>query len=93
MDKKLRIGVLGAGYLGKIHLSLLKESKHFDLVGFYDTKTQIAAKTSREFGYQSFSDINQLLKAVDVVDIVTPTNTHFKLAKKALQNGLHVFFW
>lgn len=91
MDKKLRIGVLGAGYLGKIHLSLLKESKHFDLVGFYDTKTQIAAKISREFGYQSFSDINQLLKAVDVVDIVTPTHTHFELAKKALQNGLHVF--
>ena len=91
MDKKLRIGVLGAGYLGKIHLSLLKESKHFDLVGFYDTKTQIAAKISREFGYQSFSDINQLLQAVDVVDIVTPTNTHFELAKKALQNGLHVF--
>ena len=91
MDKKLRIGVLGAGYLGKIHLNLLKESKHFDLVGFYDTKTQIAAKISREFGYQSFSDINQLLKAVDVVDIVTPTHTHFELAKKALQNGLHVF--
>ena len=91
MDKKLRIGVLGAGYLGKIHLSLLKESKHFDLVGFYDTKTQIAAKISREFGYQSFSDINQLLQAVDVVDIVTPTHTHFELAKKALQNGLHVF--
>ncbi|MEC7617396.1 MAG: Gfo/Idh/MocA family oxidoreductase, partial [Bacteroidota bacterium] len=85
------IGVLGAGYLGKIHLSLLKESKHFDLVGFYDTKTQIAAKISREFGYQSFSDINQLLQAVDVVDIVTPTHTHFELAKKALQNGLHVF--
>ena len=91
MDKKLRIGVLGAGYLGKIHLSLLKESKHFDLVGFYDTKTQIAAKISREFGYQSFSDINQLLQVVDVVDIVTPTHTHFELAKKALQNGLHVF--
>ena len=91
MDKKLKIGVLGAGYLGKIHLSLLKESKHFDLVGFYDTKTQIAAKISKEFGYQSFSDINQLLQAVDVVDIVTPTHTHFELAKKALQNGLHVF--
>ena len=55
------------------------------------TQPQIAAKISREFGYQSFSDINQLLQSVDVVDIVTPTHTHFELAKKALQNGLHVF--
>ena len=76
---------------GKIHLRILKESNHFDLVGFYDAQPQIAANISREFGYQSFSDINQLLQAVDVVDIVTPTLTHFKLAKKALQNGLHVF--
>jgi len=91
MDKKLKIGVLGAGHLGKIHLRILKESNHFDLVGFYDAQPQIAAKISREFGYQSFSDINQLLQAVDVVDIVTPTLTHFELAKKALQNGLHVF--
>jgi predicted dehydrogenase len=91
MDKKLKIGVLGAGHLGKIHLRLLKESNHFDLVGFYDTQPQIAAKISREFGYRSFSDINQLLQAVDVVDIVTPTLTHFELAKKALQNGLNVF--
>ena len=91
MDKKLKIGVLGAGHLGKIHLRLLKESNHFDLVGFYDEQPQIAAKISREFGYRSFSEINQLLQAVDVVDIVTPTLTHFALAKKALQNGLHVF--
>ncbi|MEC8090581.1 MAG: Gfo/Idh/MocA family oxidoreductase [Bacteroidota bacterium] len=91
MNKKLKIGVLGSGHLGKIHLRLLKESKDFDLVGFYDTQPQIAAKISKEFGYQSFSDINQLLKAVDVVDIVTPTLTHFELAKKALLNGLHVF--
>ena len=91
MDKKIKIGVLGAGHLGKIHLRLLKESNHFDLVGFYDTQPQIAAKIAREFGYKSFSEINQLLRAVDVIDIVTPTLTHFELAKKALQNGLHVF--
>ena len=82
MDKKLKIGVLGAGHLGKMHLRLLKESNHFDLVGFYDEQPQIAAKISREFGYRSFSDINQLLQAVDVVDIVTTTLTHFALAKK-----------
>ena len=56
MDKKLKIGVLGAGHLGKIHLRLLSESDRFDLVGFYDEQPQIAAKISREFGYRSFSE-------------------------------------
>ena len=91
MDQKLKIGVLGAGHLGKIHLRLLQQSKVYKLVGFYDSQPQIAAKISREFGYRSFTDINSLLKEVDVVDIVTPTISHFELGKKVLENGLHIF--
>ena len=91
MDQKLKIGVLGAGHLGKIHLRLLQESKVYELVGFYDSQPQIAAKISREFGYRSFSDVNSLFDEVDVVDIVTPTISHFELGKKALEKGLHIF--
>jgi predicted dehydrogenase len=91
MNSKIKIGVLGAGHLGKIHLRLLKESARYDLVGFYDTQPQQAARISREFGYRSFNDINSLLKSVDVVDIVTPTVTHYELAKSALERGKHVF--
>ena len=91
MDQKLKIGVLGAGHLGKIHLRLLEESKVYELVGFYDSQPQVAAKISREFGYRSFSDVNSLFEEVDVVDIVTPTISHFELAKKALEKGLHIF--
>lgn len=91
MNSKIKIGVLGAGHLGKIHLRLLKESARYDLVGFYDTQPQQAARISREFGYRSFNDINSLLESVDVVDIVTPTVTHYKLAKSALERGKHVF--
>jgi predicted dehydrogenase len=91
MNSKIKIGVLGAGHLGKIHLRLLKESARYDLVGFYDTQPQQAARIAREFGYRSFNDINSLLESVDVVDIVTPTVTHYKLAKYALERGKHVF--
>lgn len=91
MDQKLKIGVLGAGHLGKIHLRLLAESEAYELVGFYDSQPQIAAKISREFGYRSFSDVNRLFAEVDVIDIVTPTLSHFELAKKALDSGLHIF--
>jgi predicted dehydrogenase len=91
MNSKIKIGVLGAGHLGKIHLRLLKESARYNLVGFYDTQPQQAARIAREFGYRSFNDINSLLESVDVVDIVTPTVTHYKLAKSALERGKHVF--
>ena len=91
MNQKLKIGVLGAGHLGKIHLRLLQESSAYELVGFYDSQPQIAAKISREFGYRSFSEVDSLLDEVDVIDIVTPTISHFELAKKALESGLHVF--
>jgi predicted dehydrogenase len=91
MNSKIKIGVLGSGHLGKIHLRLLKESARYDLVGFYDTQPQQAARISREFGYRSFNDINSLLESVDVVDIVTPTVTHYELAKSALERGKHVF--
>jgi predicted dehydrogenase len=91
MNSKIKIGVLGAGHLGKIHLRLLKESARYDLVGFYDTQPQQAARIAREFGYRSFNDINSLLESVDVVDIITPTVTHYELAKSALERGKHVF--
>ena len=91
MNQKLKIGVLGAGHLGKIHLRLLQQSSAFELVGFYDSQPQIAAKISREFGYCSFSEVDSLLDEVDVIDIVTPTISHFELGKKALEKGLHIF--
>jgi predicted dehydrogenase len=91
MNQKLKIGVLGAGHLGKIHLRLLQESSAYELVGFYDSQPQIAAKISREFGYRSFSKVDSLLDEVDVIDIVTPTISHFELGKKALEKGLHIF--
>ena len=45
----LKIGVLGAGHLGKIHLRLLNQSEKFDLVGFYDENQENGAKIEKEF--------------------------------------------
>ncbi len=87
----LKIGVLGAGHLGKIHLRLLQQSSLYDLVGFYDPNAENAQKVAQEFGYHSFDSISELIQAVDVVDIVTPTLSHFDCAKEAIQAGKHVF--
>jgi predicted dehydrogenase len=87
----LKVGVLGAGHLGKIHLRLLNESEKYDLIGFYDPDAINAKKVADEFGYTNFENINTLIDAVDVVDIVTPTLSHFDCAKKAIEKGRHIF--
>jgi len=87
----LKAGVLGAGHLGKIHLRLLNQSSKYDLVGFYDADTENARKVSEEFGYKYFSSIESLIDEVDVVDIVTPTLSHYDCAKLAISKGKHIF--
>ena len=88
---KLKAGVLGAGHLGKIHLRLLQQSEHFELIGFYDPSKENATAVSKEFGYKAFDTIDELLREVDVVDIVTPTLSHFDCAQQAIASGKHVF--
>ena len=91
MSKTLKAGVLGAGHLGKIHLRLLNQSDKFDLVGFYDPSPEVCNTISDKYGFKAFDSEEELIAAVEVVDIVTPTLYHHKLAKKAIEMGKHVF--
>lgn len=87
----LKIGVLGAGHLGKIHIKCIKQIERYELVGFYDPDAATAKKVEEELGVRSFATIEALIDAVEVVDIVTPTVQHFKCASMALQCRRHVF--
>lgn len=87
----LKIGVLGAGHLGKIHLNCIKQIERYELVGFYDTAEETAGSVEKELNVKSFDSIDALMDAVDVVDIVTPTIRHFECASKALLKRKHVF--
>ncbi len=87
----LKIGVLGAGHLGKIHLKCIKQIETYELVGFYDADRENAANVSAELDIKAFHDMDELIDAVDVVDIVTPTVAHFSCASKALKKTKHVF--
>ena len=87
----LKIGVLGAGHLGKIHIKCLKDIPEYELVGFYDASPENAQAVSSELELPSFKTIEELIAAVDVVDIVTPTLSHYDCAAQALKAGKHVF--
>lgn len=87
----IKIGLLGTGHLGKIHLKLLKTIDAFELVGFYDADASTREKVSKEFEVQAFDSLEALLAKVDAVDIVTPTLSHFACAEAAIDADKHIF--
>ena len=82
----IKVGVIGAGHLGKIHLNILSTSD-FDLVGFYDTDVSNSQKLALEKDYVFFKELHTLLNSIDAAIIVSPTTTHFEIAKKCIENG------
>jgi len=87
----MKIAVLGAGHLGRIHLDIIKSMPEYDLVGFYDPDSHLSSKISKELSVRSFESMSSLIDATDIVDIVTPTLSHFECAKQAILNHKHVF--
>ena len=86
-----KIGVLGAGHLGKIHIKCILASDMFELVGFYDPDSETAEQVAGSFGIHRFNTDDELIEASEIVDIVTPTISHFDCASKALKHSRHVF--
>ena len=87
----LKAGVVGCGHLGKIHIKLMNQSESFDLLGVYDNDISISKKAASEFGCKSYSSFEEMIEDVNVLDIVTPTPSHYSYALKAVENGVHVF--
>lgn len=88
----LKIGVLGAGHLGKIHIRLLLElAEIYELVGFFDPNEENSEQVVKTYNIKRFESIDALLEKVDCVDIVTPTLSHFDCSSVALRKSKHVF--
>ena len=86
-----KIGVVGAGHLGKIHIKILKEADFIELVGFFDINEQVRNQVSEEYGVKSFEKYEALIQSCDIIDIVTPTIAHYSCAKTAIEQNKHVF--
>ncbi len=87
----LKIGVVGVGHLGKIHLRLLKEIDLFEIVGVFDTNEDRMRVAETAFNLRHYSSFDELLEAADVIDIVTPAVSHHNYAAQALRKSKHIF--
>ena len=87
----LKVGVFGAGHLGKFHLNNWKEIKEVELVGFYDPNDETAEAIKNQYNIKRFDTPEALLDEIEAADIVAPTTYHFELCEMAIRRGKHVF--
>jgi predicted dehydrogenase len=87
----VKIGVLGAGHLGKIHIQQLLNIDTCKVVGFYDPNTIVAQEIAAQFLIPSFTSAEELISLCDAIDIVSPTIYHFELASMVVKSGKHLF--
>jgi predicted dehydrogenase len=86
----LRAGVIGVGYLGRFHAQKYAALPDVELVGVVDADQARAEEVAHEVGTMACTDYSELLGRVDLVSIVVPTYLHFKVAKAALNAGVHI---
>jgi len=89
--ERIKVGVIGTGHLGKLHTKMFKGIENCELVGVYDSDSLVAESVANEFEVNSFPNEETLLKSVEAVSIAVTTTAHFEVAKKCLENGIHIF--
>ncbi len=88
--KPLRIGVIGAGSMGRNHIRILSAEKgSYELIGFFDADERRAAEVAQQFGVQAFPSAEALFGQVDAVTIAVPSSKHKELAQAAVKHRVH----
>lgn len=87
----LKVGIIGTGHLGKLHVKMFKHLKNCQIVGVYDKNFIQSKAAASEYNVNEFENLNDLLNQVDAVSIAATTSSHHDLVKKSLENGKHVF--
>lgn len=90
--RKVKVGVVGVGYLGQHHVRIFSEIPEVELVGIADINIKRAKEVASIYNIPFVTaDYRELLDKVDAVSIVTPTKSHFQIARDFLEKGIHTF--
>ena len=89
-NKKLRVGVIGVGYLGKFHAEKYARMPNVELVGVVDTNQAQAEEIAAKLDSKAYQDHMMLIGKVDAVSVVVPTAYHFPVSRDFLTNNVDV---
>ena len=88
--EKLRVGVVGTGYLGKFHAEKYARMDDVDLVGIVDINKSQAEKIAKKYSVKAYASHKDILDKVDAASIVVPTPAHFKVSRDFLKHNVDV---
>lgn len=88
---KLKVSVIGTGYLGNIHCKLLSNNNFVDFVGVYDIDNEKSSAIADEYKIKNFTNVEETITNSDALIIVVPTTQHYEIAMKCLAHGKHCF--
>lgn len=89
--RTIRVGVIGAGRMGRNHCRVFSTLRHTELVGVVDLNEEAAQQVAQHYETTAFATVEALLARVDAVSIATPTPAHFALAQCCLERGRDLF--
>lgn len=90
MSARLRVGVIGVGYLGQIHARIYAQMSAVELVGVADVDAQAARQVAERYGCAAYTDAQELADNIDAVSIVVPTVAHLAVARMFLERRIHM---
>lgn len=90
MDK-VKIGIIGTGYIGNVHGRIYSRDDRAEIAALYDILPERAERTARSIGGKVCSSREELLENCDAVLVCTPNKTHTEIASAAVAAGKHVF--
>jgi len=93
MSSRIRVAVIGTGSLGKEHARIyaeLAEGGKVQLIGVFDASPETARRIAEKHRTRAFASVAEAAAAAEAFSVVTPTVTHFEIARTLLQQGKHV---
>jgi predicted dehydrogenase len=86
----MRVGVIGTGYLGRLHARVLSEIPEVEVAGFVDTNDDVANEVVQTLGLRRFDSAAALAREIECAVVATPTTTHFAVARELIEAGRDV---
>jgi predicted dehydrogenase len=90
LNGKIKVGVIGVGYLGKFHAEKYAASPKAELIGVADSDGARAQEIGAKLGVAALADYRALFGRVDCVSIAVPTRAHFEVARDCIEAGIDV---
>jgi predicted dehydrogenase len=85
-----RVGVVGTGYLGRLHARILTEISDAQVVGFVETSDAVASEVETALKIRRFPSVAALAKEIECAVVATPTTSHRDVARELLEAGVDV---